>query len=102
LIDASPFGTGLHPTTALCLEALDDIVQIAHPAAVLDVGTGSGVLSLSALALGVPRALALDIDDEALRTAAHNARLNGIHDRLQLARGGGNDRGHYTGVRLRR
>jgi precorrin-6B methylase 2 len=88
LIDAPPFGTGLHPTTALCLEALDDRVQLRMPESVLDVGTGSGVLALAALALGVPRALAIDIDDEALQVAAANARINGVSDRLQLARGG--------------
>jgi ribosomal protein L11 methyltransferase len=88
LIDAPAFGTGLHPTTALCLEALDETVQHRMPDAVLDVGTGSGVLALAALALGVPRALALDIDDDALQVAAENARLNGVGDRLQLARGG--------------
>jgi ribosomal protein L11 methyltransferase len=88
LIDASAFGTGLHPTTALCLEALQEIVQIAPPDAVLDVGTGSGVLALAALTLGVPRVLAIDIDGDALRVAATNARINGIDQRLQLARGG--------------
>ena len=88
LIDAPAFGTGLHPTTALCLEALDEAVRINHLDAVLDVGTGSGVLALSALMLGVPRALAIDIDDQALRVAAANARLNGLSDRVELARGG--------------
>jgi ribosomal protein L11 methyltransferase len=88
LIDAAAFGTGLHPTTALCLEALEDIVPFARPDAVLDVGTGSGVLALAALTLGVPRALAIDIDDDALRVAAENARINGLGERLQLARGG--------------
>ena len=87
LIDAPAFGTGLHPTTALCLEALDEAVQIGIPGAVLDVGTGSGVLALSALVLGVPRAMAIDIDDEALRAAADNAALNGLAGRLQLTRG---------------
>src|SRR5262245_5388314 len=43
LIDAAAFGTGLHPTTALCLEALEGIVHISPPDALLDVGTGSGV-----------------------------------------------------------
>ena len=76
LIDAAAFGTGLHPTTALCLEALEEEVGIAAPDAVLDVGTGSGVLALGALMLGVPRALGIDIDDEALRIAAENARIN--------------------------
>jgi ribosomal protein L11 methyltransferase len=87
LIDAVAFGTGLHPTTALCLEALADAQQTGLPDAVLDVGTGSGVLALAALRLGVPRATALDIDDEAMRVAAENARLNGFDNRLQLTRG---------------
>ena len=88
MVDAAAFGTGLHPTTALCLEVLDEEVQIAPPDAVLDVGTGSGVLALAALTLGVPRALAIDIDGEALRVAAENARLNALEERLQLALGG--------------
>ena len=88
LVDAAPFGTGLHPTTALCLETLQEVVKITRADAVLDVGTGSGVLALAALMLGVPRALAIDIDDEALAVAAENARINALDDRLQLARGG--------------
>ena len=88
LIDAAAFGTGLHPTTALCLEVLEEEVGIARPDAVLDVGTGSGVLALAALMMGVPRALAIDIDDEALRIAAENARINALGERLRLARGG--------------
>jgi ribosomal protein L11 methyltransferase len=88
LVDAGAFGTGLHPTTALCLEALQQSIQIAAPDAVLDVGTGSGVLALGALMMGVPRALGLDIDDEALRVAAENARINALEGRLRLARGG--------------
>jgi ribosomal protein L11 methylase PrmA len=88
LIDASAFGTGLHPTTALCLEAIDEVVQIDRPDALLDVGTGSGVLALGALRLGVPRALGIDVDEEALRVTAANARLNELGDRLWLARGG--------------
>jgi ribosomal protein L11 methyltransferase len=88
LTDAPAFGTGLHPTTALCLEALDEALAIGRPQSVLDVGTGSGVLALAALALGVPRARAIDIDDEALRVAAENARINRLGDRLQLSRGG--------------
>jgi ribosomal protein L11 methyltransferase len=88
LIDAAAFGTGLHPTTALCLDVLEAAVQTARPESVLDVGTGSGVLALAALMLGVPRAAGTDIDDEALRVATENARINGLSDRLQLARGG--------------
>jgi ribosomal protein L11 methyltransferase len=88
LIDAPAFGTGLHPTTVLCLEALQEAVSSAFPEAVLDVGTGSGVLALGALKLGVPRALGIDIDDDALGAAAENARINGMVERLELARGG--------------
>ncbi|MGH8638488.1 MAG: 50S ribosomal protein L11 methyltransferase, partial [Burkholderiales bacterium] len=88
LIDGAVFGSGLHPTTALCLEALQESIRIARPDAVLDVGTGSGVLALGALLLGVPRAAAIDVDDEALRIAAENARINAVDERLQLMRGG--------------
>jgi ribosomal protein L11 methyltransferase len=87
LIDAAAFGTGLHPTTALCLEALDAAV-LALPDAMLDVGTGSGVLALAALMAGVPQAVGLDIDETALSVAAENARLNRLGDRLDLRRGG--------------
>lgn len=85
LVDAAAFGTGMHPTTALCLEALDEAVEMRPPDRVLDVGTGSGVLALAALKLGVPRVLAIDVDSEALRAAAQNARINGLDGRLRLA-----------------
>lgn len=88
LLDSAAFGTGLHPTTALCLEMLDETLRSAVPDAVLDVGTGSGVIALAALVLGVPRALGIDLDDYALGVAAENARINGLHERLQLAREG--------------
>jgi ribosomal protein L11 methyltransferase len=88
LIDAAAFGSGLHPTTALCLEAIEEAVTSATPASMLDVGSGSGVLALAALILGVPRTLAIDIDETALRATAENARLNALDQRLQLARGG--------------
>jgi ribosomal protein L11 methyltransferase len=88
LSDTPAFGTGLHPTTVLCLEAIDDAVAQHHPGAVLDVGTGSGVLALAALRLGVPRVVGLDVDPEAIRTAATNARLNALAARLHLVHGG--------------
>jgi ribosomal protein L11 methyltransferase len=87
LIDSSAFGTGLHPTTALCLEAIDEIVQGDPPSGVLDVGTGSGVLALAALHLGVASGVAIDLDEDALGAAAENARLNGFDDRLRLVAG---------------
>src|SRR5262249_20199950 len=88
LIDSPAFGTGLHPTTAMCLEAIEDALQPSTPGSLFDVGTGSGVLALAALLMGVPQALGLDIDAEALRVAAENARLNALDRRLQLVRGG--------------
>jgi ribosomal protein L11 methyltransferase len=88
LTDSAAFGTGLHPTTAMCLEAIEEVLQPSSPGALLDVGTGSGVLALAALLMGVPRALGLDLDAEALRAAAENARLNVLDRRLQLVRGG--------------
>ena len=88
LIDSPAFGTGLHPTTALCLEALDEIVRTTQPDCVLDVGTGSGVLALAALTLGVSRAVAIDVDAAALRVTDDNARVNGLEARVQLALGG--------------
>ena len=88
LVDSPVFGTGLHPTTALCLEVLHEMVDSQQPASVLDVGTGSGILALAALVLGVATAVAIDIDPEALRVAAENARTNGMADRLTFAHGG--------------
>jgi ribosomal protein L11 methyltransferase len=88
LVDGPAFGTGLHPTTALCLEAIEELVRTHRPASLLDVGTGSGVLALAALAMSVSRAVGIDIDDRALEVAAANARLNGLDHRLELRRGG--------------
>lgn len=88
LVDSPAFGSGSHPTTALCLDALADEVSVAPPNRVLDVGTGSGILALAALLMGVPSAVALDLDAAALEAATVNARLNGLADRLHLLRGG--------------
>ena len=70
------FGTGLHPTTRLCLEALERLVRPG--CTVLDVGTGSGVLAIAAALLGADPVLALDADPVAVRTAAENVAANGV------------------------
>ena len=88
LIDSPAFGTGHHPTTALCIEAIEEILTHEHLDSILDVGTGSGILALTALAMGVPQAIGLDIDADALEVAAENARLNDFADRLELILGG--------------
>ncbi|SDV00509.1 50S ribosomal protein L11 methyltransferase [Pseudomonas sihuiensis] len=70
------FGTGTHPTTALCLEWLDD--QELQGCNVLDFGCGSGILAIAALLLGAPQAVGTDIDPQALEASRDNASRNGI------------------------
>lgn len=78
-IDAGlAFGTGHHHTTRGCLLALQDVLKRRRPMSVLDVGCGSGVLAIAAARLAQAPAIASDIDPEATRVAAANARLNGV------------------------
>jgi ribosomal protein L11 methyltransferase len=88
LTDSRAFGTGRHPTTALCAEAIEEILTVDSFTSILDVGTGSGILALVSLRMGVPHAVGLDLDAGALKAAAENARLNHLADRLQLVNGG--------------
>ena len=74
------FGTGEHPTTALCLEWLER--HVASRMTMLDYGCGSGILALAALALGARFAYAVDNDPQALTAARANAALNGAAERL--------------------
>ena len=97
------FGTGSHATTRLCLQALERLVQGGER--VLDLGCGSGILSIAALRLGAKEAFACDIDDKCQDVAYENAALNGIgadtytvqvgdiltNEALQAAIGGGYD-----------
>lgn len=76
------FGTGTHPTTALCLEWLDGAELAA--ARVLDVGCGSGVLAIAALKLGATEAVAIDIDPQALIASRENAARNGVEGSLAV------------------
>ncbi|MEZ5318326.1 MAG: 50S ribosomal protein L11 methyltransferase [Vicinamibacterales bacterium] len=108
LVDAPAFGTGLHPTSALCLEAIRDAMALdpeldrarepapgpdvrsaagtgARRATLLDIGTGSGLLALGALRFGLARVAGIDVDAGAVATAAENARLNGLGARCGLA-----------------
>ena len=70
------FGTGSHPTTKLCLETLED--YITPSSTVLDIGCGSGILSIASLLLGAKSALGVDIDSLAVKTAVANAKENGF------------------------
>jgi ribosomal protein L11 methyltransferase len=97
------FGSGLHPTTRLCLEALEDCLGPAQAglgpaqaglgpaqagvrpgASVLDVGTGSGILAIAAARLGASRVLALDTDPLAVRVARENVALNGVESVVRV------------------
>ena len=77
------FGTGEHPTTALCLDWLD--THVRPGATVLDYGCGSGVLAIAALALGASHAWATDNDPQALAATRSNAELNGAAERIAIA-----------------
>ncbi len=96
------FGTGAHPTTQLCLELMelyfdkttvDDRPQTANKdvsrkrPAVIDVGCGSGILSIAALKLGAKKVLGVDIDIESIKNSRENAAVNGIGDELILGQG---------------
>ncbi len=72
------FGTGTHPTTALCLAALGEIVAARPGLSVLDVGTGSGLLAIAARKLGAGRVVGSDDDPVAVRVARENAERNGV------------------------
>ncbi|QHT60277.1 50S ribosomal protein L11 methyltransferase [Paenibacillus lycopersici] len=76
------FGTGTHPTTALCLRTLDSVVKGGEE--VIDVGTGSGILAIGAMLLGASRVLALDLDPIAVSSATENSRLNNLQDDIQV------------------
>jgi ribosomal protein L11 methyltransferase len=82
------FGTGTHPTTQLCLEMIDSWMTGGYPVDfAIDVGCGSGILAIAALKLGAERALGVDIDPEAMRSAHENAALNAVGERLELGLG---------------
>jgi len=79
------FGQGSHATTRLVLTELDRRCATGPPAAVLDVGCGSGVLGVVAAVLGVPRVVAVDIDPEAIAASRVNAAANGVADRVMVS-----------------
>ncbi|MED1602525.1 50S ribosomal protein L11 methyltransferase [Alkalihalophilus marmarensis] len=79
------FGTGTHPTTVLCIQALESVMQGGEE--VIDVGTGSGVLSIAAAKLGAKRVIGLDLDQVAVDSAALNVELNQVHDTVTIHQG---------------
>ncbi|HMU94263.1 MAG TPA: 50S ribosomal protein L11 methyltransferase [Anaerolineales bacterium] len=82
------FGTGTHPTTQLCLELMERSSLVTSPLSqVIDVGCGSGILSIAALKLGAEKVLGVDIDIESVRNSRENADTNGVGDELILGQG---------------
>jgi len=86
------FGTGTHPTTQLCLELMETYLNLSGledlaGVRVIDVGCGSGILSIAALKLGATRALGVDIDEESVKNSRENADTNGVGDEFILGVG---------------
>lgn len=79
------FGTGTHATTSMCLEALEELVT--PDMTVLDIGSGSGILSIAAILLGAEDVVGVDIDPVAVRVAKENAELNGVGDKAKYILG---------------
>jgi len=90
LIEIDPgmaFGTGQHPSTRMCLQAMEDLIlqdREARNRRVLDVGTGTGILGIAAAKLGAGKVVCVDIDKQAVAIAAENARMNGVEDRVDV------------------
>jgi ribosomal protein L11 methyltransferase len=90
VIDLDPgmaFGTGLHPTTRLCLEVLEHRAAAGPLGRTLDVGCGSGILSIAAVKLGATRVLAVDIDPIAIEATLANSRHNRVGRRIRALDG---------------
>lgn len=84
-IDPGPaFGTGQHPTTRMCLLAIEKALPVA-PWSMVDVGTGSGILAIYAAILGAHRVLGIDLDLEAIRWAERNLILNSVSESVELS-----------------
>ncbi len=81
------FGTGTHPTTQLCLELMEVSTDHSPLSTVIDVGCGSGILSIAALKLGATKVLGVDIDIESVKNSRENADTNGVGEELLLGQG---------------
>ena len=79
------FGTGTHPTTQLCLEMIESYTPSGEP--VIDVGCGSGILSIAAVKMGASKVVAVDVDEAAVRSTRENAAANEVLDRIEVGAG---------------
>ncbi|MCK4565333.1 MAG: 50S ribosomal protein L11 methyltransferase, partial [Verrucomicrobia bacterium] len=78
------FGTGGHFTTKFCLEALEEAVQTLNPKNMIDAGTGSGILSIAAIKLGIPNVEAFDYDPVCVEQCHKNAARNGVEGKINF------------------
>jgi len=85
------FGTGTHPTTQLALELMESVIAEIAPSTMIDVGCGSGILSVAALKLGVERALGVDIESPSVESARENADVNDIGEEFIIGQGSVDD-----------
>jgi ribosomal protein L11 methyltransferase len=88
VVDLDPgmaFGTGQHPTTRMCIQALQDRMHAGDY--VLDLGSGSGILAIAAIALGASRCIATDTEDQAVQMTGENVGHNGMSDRIETRPG---------------
>lgn len=84
-MDPGPaFGTGQHATTRLCLQTMENVPSLSSKS-MLDVGTGSGILSIYGVLISVRRVVGIDIDQEALRWAERNIALNDLTGKIELS-----------------
>ncbi|MDD2903029.1 MAG: 50S ribosomal protein L11 methyltransferase [Syntrophales bacterium] len=91
------FGSGYHPTSKLCLELMRRLYEKDTPREVLDLGSGTGILALAALALGAHRVIAVEYNELAVRTAAKNVRHNHREQEILLIQGDARHFAHLPG-----
>src|SRR5262249_24696377 len=90
------FGTGTHPTTRLCLTALEDALGLGDK--VFDVGTGSGIVAIAAALLGASQVDGVDVEAVSIRQAVENVDLNDVSDRIRIAAGSADAAGSLGGA----
>ena len=79
------FGTGTHPSTQLCMELVEEYTEPGKP--VIDIGCGSGILSIAALKMGASHALAVDIDPASVKATGENSSSNGVLEKVECGQG---------------
>jgi len=79
------FGTGQHPTTRMCIQGIQDVMRPGDY--VLDLGSGSGILAIAAIAFGAKSVLATDTEEQAVKATIENAALNGMQDKIVVREG---------------